>query len=102
MFIIKRDGQSQQVKFDNISKRIRALCDGLDPKYVDPVFVAQKVIEGFYSGITTAEVDGLLHAGGAHRRVQLAQDDLGLVFGDVPRTSRPSRSAGPAGRHALR
>merc|ERR1711881_537319 len=47
------------VRFDNITKRIRTLCDGLDPKFVDPVPLTQKVIEGFYSGISTSEVDTL-------------------------------------------
>jgi ribonucleoside-diphosphate reductase alpha subunit len=59
MYIVKRDGSHQQVKFDNITKRIRTLCDGLDAKYVDPVPVTQKVIEGFYAGITTMEIDTL-------------------------------------------
>merc|ERR1719506_356979 len=59
MYVLKRNGQRQEVKFDNITKRIRALCDGLDEKYVDPVPITQKVIEGFYTGITTSEVDTL-------------------------------------------
>ncbi|CAJ1350130.1 unnamed protein product, partial [Effrenium voratum] len=59
MYVIKRDGQKQEVKFDNITKRIRNLCQGLDPKYIDPVPVTQKVVEGFYNGISTAEVDTL-------------------------------------------
>eukprot|EP00435_Cladocopium_sp_Y103_P072503 s50_g40.t1 len=53
MFVVKRDGQSQEkpfteneVKFDNITKRIRTLCDGLDPRFIDPVPVTQKVVEG--------------------------------------------------------
>ncbi|CAJ1383694.1 unnamed protein product [Effrenium voratum] len=59
MYVIKRDGQKQEVKFDSITKRIRNLCQGLDPKYIDPVPVTQKVVEGFYNGISTAEVDTL-------------------------------------------
>merc|ERR1719305_1263087 len=59
MYVVKRDGQHQEVKFDNITKRIRNLCDGLDPKFVDAVPITQKVIEGFYNGITTSEVDTL-------------------------------------------
>jgi len=47
------------VKFDNITNRIRALCNGLEPKYVDPVPITQKVIEGFYAGISTSEIDTL-------------------------------------------
>jgi ribonucleoside-diphosphate reductase alpha subunit len=59
MYIVKRDGRQEEVKFDNITRRIRAVCDGLDPKYVDPVSITQKVIEGFYAGITTSEIDTL-------------------------------------------
>jgi len=59
MHVVKRDGRAEEVKFDNITKRIRTLCDGLDAKYVDPVPITQKVIEGFYNGITTVEIDTL-------------------------------------------
>eukprot|EP00933_Yihiella_yeosuensis_P025531 TRINITY_DN197_c0_g1_i2.p1 TRINITY_DN197_c0_g1~~TRINITY_DN197_c0_g1_i2.p1 ORF type:complete len:832 (-),score=223.49 TRINITY_DN197_c0_g1_i2:505-2934(-) len=59
MYVLKRDGQRQEVKFDNITKRLRTLCDGLDDKFVDPVLITQKVVEGFYNGVTTAEVDTL-------------------------------------------
>jgi hypothetical protein len=31
----------------------------LDPKYVDPVVITQKVIEGFYNGISSSEIDKL-------------------------------------------
>merc|ERR1719313_3192767 len=59
MYIVKRNGEHQEVKFDNITRRIQALCDGLDPTYVDPVSITQKVIEGFYTGISTSEIDTL-------------------------------------------
>jgi len=59
MYIVKRDGRHQEVRFDNITKRIQQLCDGLDPKYVDPVPITQKVIEGFYKGISSSEIDTL-------------------------------------------
>jgi len=59
MYVVKRSGQHEEVKFDNITKRLRAHCDGLDPKYIDPVPVTQKVIEGFYTGISTNEIDKL-------------------------------------------
>jgi len=59
MYVVKRDGQHQEVKFDSITARIRNLCGGLDPNFVDPVPVTQKVIEGFYSGMPTSEIDTL-------------------------------------------
>jgi ribonucleoside-diphosphate reductase alpha subunit len=59
MFVVKRNGEQQEVRFDSITKRIRTLCEGLDADYVDPVPVTQKVIEGFYNGISTSEVDTL-------------------------------------------
>lgn len=59
MFVIKRDGRKQEVKFDKITARIQKLCYGLDSVYVDPVLVAAKVIEGMYDGVTTSELDSL-------------------------------------------
>eukprot|EP00443_Scrippsiella_acuminata_P097882 CAMPEP_0115686982 /NCGR_PEP_ID=MMETSP0272-20121206/60244_1 /TAXON_ID=71861 /ORGANISM="Scrippsiella trochoidea, Strain CCMP3099" /LENGTH=307 /DNA_ID=CAMNT_0003126593 /DNA_START=69 /DNA_END=988 /DNA_ORIENTATION=- len=59
MFVVKRSGEQQEMKVDKITERIRALCDGLDSKFVDPTPIAQKVIEGFYNGIATSEVDTL-------------------------------------------
>jgi len=59
MYVLKRDGSQQEVKFDSITQRLRPLCEGLDPEYIDPVAVTRKVIEGFYNGISTAEVDTL-------------------------------------------
>lgn len=59
MYIVKRDGRKEEVKFDNITKRIRALCEGLDSKFIDPVPITQKVIEGFFNGISTQEIDTL-------------------------------------------
>merc|ERR1719436_972969 len=59
MYVVKRSGTRQEVRFDKITKRIWGLCYGLDSKFVDPVPITQKVIEGFYNGIATAEIDTL-------------------------------------------
>lgn len=59
MYVIKRDGRRQQVKFDKITARIQKLCYGLDSIYVDPTLVAAKVIEGIYDGVATSELDNL-------------------------------------------
>lgn len=42
MFVVKRDGRKEAVAFDKITARISKLCYGLDPKYVEPVIIAQK------------------------------------------------------------
>src|ERR1051326_450798 len=59
MFVVKRDGRKEAVKFDKITARIQKLCYGLDPIHVSPVQVAMKVIEGVYDGVTTSELDNL-------------------------------------------
>ncbi|MCS7029070.1 MAG: ribonucleoside-diphosphate reductase subunit alpha [Bacteroidia bacterium] len=59
MYVIKRDGRKESVKFDKITFRIQKLSYGLDPKYIDAVEVAKKVIEGIYDGVTTTELDTL-------------------------------------------
>jgi len=59
MYVYKRDGKKQEVKFDKITARIQKLCYGLDPIHVDPILVAMRVIEGIYDGVTTSELDNL-------------------------------------------
>jgi len=59
MFVIKRDGKKESVKFDKITARIQKLCYGLSPEHVQPILVAQKVVEGVYDGVTTTELDNL-------------------------------------------
>jgi ribonucleoside-diphosphate reductase alpha chain len=57
MFVAKRDGRKESVKFDKITARIEKLCYGF--KLVDPIDVAKKVIEGLFDGVTTSELDNL-------------------------------------------
>lgn len=59
MFVIKRDGRRESVKFDKVTARIERLCYGLDPVFVQPVEVAMKVVSGIYDGVTTSELDTL-------------------------------------------
>ncbi len=59
MFVLKRNGEKEEVHFDKITTRIKKLCYGLNEKYVDATKVAIKVIQGIYNGITTSELDQL-------------------------------------------
>lgn len=59
MFVIKRNGRKEAVKFDKITARIEKLCYGLNSSLVDPIDVAKKVIEGLFDGVTTSELDNL-------------------------------------------
>lgn len=58
MYVVKRDGRSESVKFDKITARIKKLCYGLN-QAVDETKVAMKVIEGLFDGVTTSELDNL-------------------------------------------
>lgn len=59
MYVLKRDGRQESVKFDKITARIQKLCYGLDPVHVDSVSVAMKVIQGIFPGVTTIQLDNL-------------------------------------------
>jgi len=58
MYVVKRGGRKEPVKFDKITARIIKMCYGLDP-LVSPEAVAMKVIEGIYDGVTTTDLDDL-------------------------------------------
>lgn len=59
MFVIKRNGERQDVHFDKITSRVKKLAYGLDTQFCDPAVVAQKVIQGVYPGVTTEQLDQL-------------------------------------------
>ena len=42
MFVVKRDGKKESVKFDKITARIEKLCYGLNPALVDPITLQKK------------------------------------------------------------
>lgn len=59
MYVIKRDGRRELVRFEKITARITKLCYGLNQQYVDPNIVAQRVIQAVYDGVHTTELDNL-------------------------------------------
>ncbi|ODV83244.1 hypothetical protein CANARDRAFT_203632 [[Candida] arabinofermentans NRRL YB-2248] len=59
MYVYKRDGHKEPVRFDKITARVSRLCYGLDPRHVDAVKITQRVISGVYNGVTTIELDNL-------------------------------------------
>jgi ribonucleoside-diphosphate reductase alpha chain len=58
MYVIKRSGKKETVKFDKITARIAKLCVGLDYR-ISPVEIAKKVVEGLYNGVKTSQLDDL-------------------------------------------
>ena len=59
MFVVKRDGRREAVSFDKITRRISRLAADLDTAFVSPILVAQGVVKGLYSGVSTSELDNL-------------------------------------------
>ena len=58
MFVIKRNGKREPVKFDKVTARIEKLSYSLSP-LVNVHEVAKKTIEGIYDGVPTTELDNL-------------------------------------------
>jgi ribonucleoside-diphosphate reductase alpha chain len=58
MFVVKRNGKKESVKFDKVTARIEKLSYSLSP-LVDIHEVAKKTIEGIYEGVLTTELDNL-------------------------------------------
>lgn len=59
MYVIKRSGAKEPVYYDKITSRINKLSYGLNLKYIQPILVAQQVIQGLYDGVPTTELDNL-------------------------------------------
>ncbi|OON22932.1 ribonucleoside-diphosphate reductase, alpha subunit [Opisthorchis viverrini] len=59
IYVLKRDGRTEGVHCEKISKRIRALCYGLDESCIDIPAITRRVVTGLYPGVTTSELDNL-------------------------------------------
>lgn len=58
MFVIKRNGKRESVKFDKVTARIEKLSYSLS-SFVNVHEVAKKTIEGIFDGVKTTELDNL-------------------------------------------
>ena len=56
MKVVKRDGESEDVSFDKVLKRLKQLSSDLD---VDVFDISQKVCGRIYNGVNTSELDEL-------------------------------------------
>ena len=54
IFVQKRDGSKQEVSFDKVLKRMKALSYELN---VNPHLIAQKLCNRIYDGVKTSELD---------------------------------------------
>ncbi len=57
MYVLKRNGQKETVKFDKITTRLRKLSGDL--KHVDPAVVTKATCDSLVTGIKTSEIDDL-------------------------------------------
>ncbi|MFZ6023885.1 MAG: ribonucleoside-diphosphate reductase subunit alpha [Bacteroidota bacterium] len=58
MYVIKRNGKKESVKFDKVTARLEKLSYSLSP-IVNVIDVAKKTIEGIYEGVATTDLDNL-------------------------------------------
>jgi len=63
MFVTKRNGDIESVRFDKITARIQKLSLGLD---VEHLSLAQRVVNGVYNLVSTADLDNLASETAAH------------------------------------
>ena len=57
MFVVKRNGTQEKVRFDKITDRLDKLIKKDEKHKLDSSIIAQKVITSIYSGISTEELD---------------------------------------------
>jgi ribonucleoside-diphosphate reductase alpha chain len=58
MYVVKRNGKMESVKFDKVTARLEKLSYSLSPM-VSVIDVAKKTISGIYEGVATTELDNL-------------------------------------------
>lgn len=55
--VVKRNGRTENVSFDKVTRRIAYLLSGELTDKIDPVVITQKVAASIVDGITTAQID---------------------------------------------
>lgn len=94
MAVLKRDGRCEPVSFDKILRRVSSLCKGLAS--ADSVRVAQRVVQGVYDGVTTAELDELAAqtaAGLSSQHPDYARLAARVAISNLHKMTTPSISA---------
>ena len=80
MFVIKRDGSTEEMQFDKITKRVKALCGGLDSS-INPTKVAQQVTAGAKNMMTTQQMDD--HASSVAASMIWLHPDYSILAGRI-------------------
>tara|TARA_B110000208_G_C11800888_1_gene442269 strand:+ start:11031 stop:13685 length:2655 start_codon:yes stop_codon:yes gene_type:complete len=57
MEVIKRNGKSEPIHFDKITRRISFLLNDDEKKIIDPIDIAKNTITNIYNNISTTELD---------------------------------------------
>ena len=89
MKVIKRDGSREDVSFDKVINRIKLLCRGTTKQgnligkalTIDPIRIAQKVINEIRDGITTRELDEF--AADTSASMIMDHPDYGILAGRI-------------------
>jgi ribonucleoside-diphosphate reductase alpha subunit len=78
MYVIKRDGQKEELDLTKIQRRIRNLADDL---HVNADLVSQKTVSGLVNNITTSEIDE--HAASTAAYMGSKHPDYSLLAGRI-------------------
>lgn len=94
MYVVKRNGEKEPVKFDKITARIEKLCVGLNPEYVDPVRAPPRA-RGRNFGLCGRCADGGAGAGRVGRGPGVGANPRQNESCGLPRDSAHARPAPP-------
>ena len=78
MYVVKRDGNQEEVSFDKVLKRIKSLSEELN---VNPASIAQKVCSRIYDGIHTHELDEI--AASIYANLSTEHPDNGILASKI-------------------
>jgi ribonucleoside-diphosphate reductase alpha chain len=89
MYVTKRNGTQEPVAFDKITRRIQVLSHGLS---VEPISLAQRVVNGVYDRVLTSELDQLASETAAH--MVTIHPDYGVLAARVVVSNLHKRTPG--------
>lgn len=82
MYVIKRNGTSEEVSFDKIYKRIKLMSnEPYELHNINIHTIAQKVIQGLFDGVSTTQID--MHTSKLCASLSIKNYEYGIIAGRI-------------------
>ncbi|AGR56889.1 rr1 [Hemileuca sp. nucleopolyhedrovirus] len=81
LYVIKRNGRSELIHMDKITRKLQRLSYGLNKEFIDHAAITVRVVKMLYPGVTTEDLD--MHAAAETASMAFVHDDYAILAGRI-------------------